>query len=152
MDQVFVSCCPHDCPDSCPMLVRKYENDTIRLEGNPQFSLIGGGWICKKGKRWEYRVRSPKRLTSPLMKDGSSWREISWEKAISLWALRIHDALSNEGPLSNFIYQSAGSLFYSKKLFKKCLWSWEDIRSLKVPCVVLQEVRVLKSFWFYSCV
>ena len=119
MDQVFVSCCPHDCPDSCPMLVRKYENDTIRLQGNPQFPLIGGGWICKKGKRWEYRVRSPKRLTSPLMKDGSGWREILWEKAISLWALRIHDALSNEGPLSNFIYQSAGSLFYSKKLFKK---------------------------------
>jgi len=119
MDSRFTSCCPHDCPDSCPMIVQKIDHETVELSGNPKFPMMGGGWICKKGKRWEHRIRSPKRLKVPLMKDGSGWKEIPWRDAITLWASKVQDAISSEGPLSNFIYQGAGSLYYSKKLFKK---------------------------------
>jgi len=119
MVENFISCCPHDCPDSCSMLVEKLDDLAVKLKGNPQFPFTGGGWICKKGKRWEERVRSPERLKLPLIKDGAGWKEIPWEKAIELWAHQIQESISSEGPLANFIYQGAGSLYYSKKLFKK---------------------------------
>lgn len=119
MVKSFISCCPYDCPDSCSMLVERLDGLTVKLKGNPQFPLTGGGWICKKGKRWEERVRSPRRLKLPLVRDAAGWKEISWERAIALWAHQIQEAVSSEGPLSNFVYQGAGSLYYSKKLFKK---------------------------------
>ena len=116
MNRPVPSACPHDCPDACSFLVyRKGNNREIAIESGTALPLQGG-WICPKGKRWEMRSRSPERLKSPLKKDGTGWKEISWDEAWGLWASHLEKAVEQHGPLANFIYQSAGSQFFSKKL------------------------------------
>ncbi|MGC9372202.1 MAG: molybdopterin-containing oxidoreductase family protein [Thermovirgaceae bacterium] len=116
MNKAVPSACPHDCPDACSFLVyRTGGRNGITIESGKVLPLQRG-WICPKGKRWERRFRSPGRLKYPLKKEGSGWREISWETAWGLWAAHLQKAVEKHGPLANFVYQSAGSQFFSKKL------------------------------------
>jgi len=116
MNRPVPSACPHDCPDACSFLVyRKGSNREIAIESGTALPFQGG-WICPKGKRWEMRSRSPERLKRPLKKDGAGWKEISWDEAWGLWASHLEKAVEQHGPLANFIYQSAGSQFFSKQL------------------------------------
>ncbi len=116
MNKAVPSACPHDCPDACSFLVcRTGGRSGITIESGKVLPLQRG-WICPKGKRWETRFRSPERLKYPLKKEGSGWREISWETAWRLWAAHLQKAVEKHGPLANFVYQSAGSQFFSKKL------------------------------------
>lgn len=116
MNRPVPSACPHDCPDACSFLVyRKGNNSEIAIESGSKLPLQDG-WICPKGKRWEMRSRSPERLKKPLKKDGTGWKEIPWDEAWGLWASHLEKAVEQHGPLANFIYQSAGSQFFSKKL------------------------------------
>ncbi|MFP4483083.1 MAG: molybdopterin-dependent oxidoreductase [Thermovirgaceae bacterium] len=116
MHEAVPSACPHDCPDACSFLVsRRSGTNEIAIESGGALPLQNG-WICPKGKRWEKRFRSRERLKLPLKKEGAGWREISWEKAWDLWAAHLERTVEKHGPLANFVYQSAGSQFFSKKL------------------------------------
>jgi len=116
MNEVVPSACPHDCPDACSFLVyRTGGRNSVTIESGKMLPLQRG-WICPKGKRWERRFRSPERLKYPLKKEGSSWKKISWETAWGLWAAHLRKTVEKHGPLANFVYQSAGSQFFSKKL------------------------------------
>jgi anaerobic selenocysteine-containing dehydrogenase len=116
MNKAVPSACPHDCPDACSFLIyRTGGRNGITIESGKALPLQRG-WICPKGKRWETRFRSPERLKYPLKKEESGWKEISWETAWAIWAAHLRKAVEKHGPLANFVYQSAGSQFFSKKL------------------------------------
>lgn len=106
--------CPHDCPDGCAIRARLANDATIDM--TPGKDLPWSTFICGKGLRWRERVFSPSRILTPLLRQGSGWQEISWEKAWSLWAEKTTEALDKGGPLSLMFFQSAGSLFFSKQL------------------------------------
>jgi len=53
---------------------------------------------CVKGKfGWDY-VNSPDRLTKPLIRDGASFREASWDEALDLVARRLGEIKAAHGP------------------------------------------------------
>ncbi len=53
---------------------------------------------CVKGKfGWDY-VNSPKRLTTPLIRDGGRFREASWDEAFALIGRRLRAIKAESGP------------------------------------------------------
>lgn len=53
---------------------------------------------CVKGKfGWDY-VNSPDRLTKPLIRDGATFREASWDEALDLVARRLGEIKAAHGP------------------------------------------------------
>jgi len=73
-------------------------------------------FICPKGLRYAERVFDPRRLKTPLLRSGSGWKEVTWEKAWSIWADKVSSGISESGPLSLMYYSSAGSMYFSKGL------------------------------------
>ena len=106
--------CPHDCPGGCIMEARHDSlSDTLELR-RPEKDL-GVASFCAKGLRWFERRKSSLRIKTPLLRgEGGSFIPISWQKAWDLWAKALEDGLSRGGPLSNALYRSGGSLYFSK--------------------------------------
>jgi formate dehydrogenase major subunit len=53
---------------------------------------------CIKGKfGWDF-VNSPDRLTMPLIREGNTFREASWDEALSLIARRLTEIKAHDGP------------------------------------------------------
>ena len=105
--------CPHDCPCACTIIAR---SDGNKIEMRPHQDNCWTGSLCPKGLRYAARVFDPRRLRTPLLRSGSGWEEISWEKAWSVWADNVSAALEGSGPLSLMYYSSAGSMYFSKAL------------------------------------
>ena len=105
--------CPHDCPCACTIKARLINN---KIEMIPHEMNRWTEFICPKGLRYANRVFDPGRLRTPLLRSGSGWEEITWEKAWSVWADKVSSAVSAFGPRSLMYYSSAGSMYFSKAL------------------------------------
>ncbi|MBM4073289.1 MAG: molybdopterin oxidoreductase family protein [Planctomycetes bacterium] len=106
--------CPHDCPDTCGMLVTVADGRAVKLRGDPDHPFTRG-FLCQKVSRYLERVYHPDRLTHPLLRTGSKgagqFRRISWDEAID----RIADAFrkiaaSADGPQAILPYSYAGTM------------------------------------------
>lgn len=113
MAKTFFSACPHDCPDACAFKV-DVDGGKVRIEANGR--LPWTTFICPKGKRWAKRVFDARRLTSPLLRRGETFLPLPVDDALDLWAERLGRTVERDGPLSVFLYQGAGSLYFSKRL------------------------------------
>ncbi len=68
------------------------------LKVEPSEGPANGISTCVKGKfGWDF-VNSPDRLTSPLIREGNSFREASWEEALALVARRFSEIKAKHGP------------------------------------------------------
>lgn len=105
--------CPHDCPCACTIRAR-FINNKIEMHVNEDNRWTE--FICPKGLRYAERVFDPRRLRVPLLRSGSGWKEVTWEKAWSIWADKVSSGVSESGPLSLMYYSSAGSMYFSKGL------------------------------------
>src|SRR5881397_162823 len=78
--------CPHDCPDTCSMLVTVQDGEAVSLRGDPEHSFTRG-FLCQKVNRYLERVYHPGRLKYPMTRVGpkgkGEFRRISWDEAIS---------------------------------------------------------------------
>ncbi|QJB55845.1 molybdopterin-dependent oxidoreductase [Pseudodesulfovibrio sp. zrk46] len=83
-----ITACTMDCGDNCSLIVDA-ENRTIKGNSRHPFTK---GFCCKKGTRYFDRIDAEDRITTPQIKDGSSFREASWDEALNLIAGKI-DAL-----------------------------------------------------------
>jgi anaerobic selenocysteine-containing dehydrogenase len=108
MKEVLTSC-TLDCPDTCSILAEVDGDRVTALRGNPDFEFTRG-FLCRKSRGFLKRVFSPERILHPLKREGSGWKEISWEEATDLAAGRIGRAVETHGPLSVFYYRDAGSI------------------------------------------
>ena len=61
--------CPHDCPDTCAMLVTVEDGRVIEVRGNPDHPFTRGA-LCVKVNDYEERVYSPDRVLQPLRRAG----------------------------------------------------------------------------------
>jgi anaerobic selenocysteine-containing dehydrogenase len=107
--------CPHDCPDTCSILVTLEDNRAVKIAGNPDHSFTRG-FLCHKVSRYLERIYHPDRLQYPLRRTGPKgtgcrFERISWEAALAEIADRFHQiSASPHGPQAILPYSYCGTM------------------------------------------
>ena len=70
LDGVVRGACPHDCPDTCAMLVTVENGRAVRVAGDPDHPFTDG-FLCAKVNRYIERTYHEARLTSPKRRNAS---------------------------------------------------------------------------------
>jgi formate dehydrogenase major subunit len=84
------------CGVGCSFDIWTKERHILKVE--PAHGPANGVSTCIKGKfGWDY-VNSPDRLTTPLIREGSGFREASWDEALSLVARKFAEIKAATGP------------------------------------------------------
>jgi anaerobic selenocysteine-containing dehydrogenase len=113
-DGVVRGACPHDCPDTCAMLVTVRDGRAERVAGDPEHPFTRG-FLCAKVNRYVERTYHPDRLTTPLRRTGpkgsGQFVEITWREALDEIARRLGEiAASADGPQAILPYSYAGTM------------------------------------------
>ena len=113
-DAVVRGVCPHDCPDTCAMLVTVSEGKAVRVAGDPDHPVTQG-FLCAKVNRYVERTYHADRLTTPLRRTGPKgsgrFEAISWDAALDEIATRLGDiAGSTDGAQAILPYSYAGTM------------------------------------------
>jgi anaerobic selenocysteine-containing dehydrogenase len=112
--QTFRVVCPHDCPDTCSMVVTVQDGQAVKLRGDAEHPFTRG-FLCQKVARYLERVYHPGRLLYPMVRCGpkgsGQFRRVSWDEALGIIAGRFRDiAASPEGPQAILPYSYAGTM------------------------------------------
>ncbi len=82
------------CPAACSIQVEVRDGKVYRIHGTPEHP-INNGKICARGNAGVERLYNPDRLKKPLIRTGEkgtwSFREASWDEAISLIASKVKE-------------------------------------------------------------
>ena len=113
-DGIVRGACPHDCPDTCAMLVTVQEGRAIRVAGDPEHPFTQG-FLCAKVNRYVERTYHPDRLQTPLRRVGPKgsgrFEAITWDAALDEIAQRLGAiASSPDGPQAILPYSYAGTM------------------------------------------
>src|ERR671932_2830123 len=77
--------CPHDCPDTCALLVTVEDGVVTGVKGDPDHPFTAGA-LCPKVHDYEERVNSSDRVLLPLRRVGAKgegrFEPISWDAAV----------------------------------------------------------------------
>ncbi len=85
--------------DAYGIKVKTVAGRPVVAEGNPDHPLSLGG-ICPLGAASVHLLYSPSRVKNPKLKDGSSFKDITWEEAEELLAGKIKEAGANVAMVS----------------------------------------------------
>lgn len=95
--------CPHDCPDTCAMLVSVENGRATAVRGDPEHPFTRGG-LCVKVNNYPDKVYHPDRLLHPLRRTGpkgsGQFEQISWDTALDMIAERFRATIDEHGPES----------------------------------------------------
>jgi anaerobic selenocysteine-containing dehydrogenase len=93
--------CPHDCPDTCGMLVTVENGRAVKVQGDPDHPFTQGG-LCVKVNDYVERVYSPDRVLYPRRRVGpkgsGKFERISWDEALDEIASRFKTIIREFGP------------------------------------------------------
>jgi formate dehydrogenase (coenzyme F420) alpha subunit len=92
-DREIDSCC-HFCQVRCTTKVKVKEGRVVDVYGNPD-NFWTGGAMCPKGKSMVDLTYSPHRVLYPLLREGESWKQISYKKAMEIIAEKILEVKKN---------------------------------------------------------
>ena len=106
--------CPHDCPDTCSMVVTVDNGQAVKIRGDRDHAFTQG-FLCPKVGRYLDRVYHPGRLQYPLKRSGTKgsgqFRRIGWDEAIATITERFKElATSPVGPQAILPYSYAGTM------------------------------------------
>jgi anaerobic selenocysteine-containing dehydrogenase len=106
--------CPHDCPDTCAMLVTVENGRAIAVRGAPDHPPTGGA-LCTKVGRYLERTYSDRRVLHPMKRVGRKGEgrfvRIGWDEALATIAARFGEiAASPDGPEAIVPYSYAGTM------------------------------------------
>src|SRR5436853_4955106 len=127
MSEIVRVACPHDCPDTCAMLVTVEEGKATKIQGDPQAPFTEGT-ICTKVSHYLERTYSPDRLHYPMKRIGrkgeGKFRRITWDEALDEIAAKLKAAaaenpetilpLSYAGTMGMVQYSSMDRRFFHK--------------------------------------
>jgi anaerobic selenocysteine-containing dehydrogenase len=65
--------CPHDCPDTCAMLVTVEDGVATKIQGDPSMPFTDGT-LCTKVAHYLERTYAPDRLLHPMRRIGKKGR------------------------------------------------------------------------------
>jgi anaerobic selenocysteine-containing dehydrogenase len=104
--------CPHDCPDTCSMVVTVREGVAIKVQGNAEHPATGGA-LCTKVSRYTERTYHPDRLLTPLKRCGpkgsGQFEPVGWDEALADIAQRLQ-AIAARDPQAIQPYSYAGTM------------------------------------------
>jgi anaerobic selenocysteine-containing dehydrogenase len=106
--------CPHDCPDTCGLVVTVENGRAIQLRGDKEHPFTRG-FLCQKVANYLDRVYHRDRLLYPMRRVGQKgegkFERISWNEAIRTIASRFAQiANSPDGPQAILPYSYAGTM------------------------------------------
>jgi anaerobic selenocysteine-containing dehydrogenase len=96
VQRIVRAACPHDCPDTCAMLVTVREEGgrsvAVKIAGDPEHPTTRGV-LCTKVSRYLERTYHPERILGPLKRVGRKgegrFEPVSWEQALDDIAARL---------------------------------------------------------------
>jgi anaerobic selenocysteine-containing dehydrogenase len=104
--------CPHDCPDTCALLVTVEDGVATEVKGDPDHPTTAGV-LCTKVARYTERTYHPERLLHPLRRVGKKgegkFERISWEQALDTIAVRLQD-IAARAPQAIMPYSYCGTM------------------------------------------
>lgn len=104
--------CPHDCPDTCALLVTVTDGVATEVRGDPDHPTTAGA-LCTKVARYTERVYHPDRLLHPQKRVGEKgegkFERISWDEALETIAQRLKP-IESKNPQAILPYSSAGTM------------------------------------------
>jgi anaerobic selenocysteine-containing dehydrogenase len=111
---VIRGACPHDCPDTCAMLVTVEHGRAIRVAGDPDHPVTRG-FLCAKVNRYIERTYHHDRLLYPMRRVGpkgaGQFERISWDDALTEIATRLNAIrASTTGAQGILPYSYAGTM------------------------------------------
>jgi anaerobic selenocysteine-containing dehydrogenase len=115
-ETVVRAACPHDCPDTCAMLVTVREERgrrvAVRVAGDPSHPTTAGT-LCTKVSRYLERVYHPDRLLHPLRRVGRKgegrFEQVGWDEALGDIARRLQEIAARD-PQRIVPYSYAGTM------------------------------------------
>jgi anaerobic selenocysteine-containing dehydrogenase len=104
--------CPHDCPDTCAMLVTVENGVATKIQGDPSMPFTDGT-LCTKVAHYLERTYAPDRLLYPMKRTGRKGRgqfqRITWDEALDEIAARLK-SLATENPETILPCSYAGTM------------------------------------------
>ncbi|HCX81243.1 MAG: molybdopterin oxidoreductase [Curvibacter sp. RIFCSPHIGHO2_12_FULL_63_18] len=104
--------CPHDCPDTCSMVVTVQDGVAIKVQGNPDHPATNGA-LCTKVSRYTERTYHPERLLHPLKRVGPKgsgrFEPVPWDEALDDIAQRLQHIAARD-PQAIQPYSYAGTM------------------------------------------
>ena len=92
METIVRAACPHDCPDTCAMLVTVKDGVAVKVQGDPTHPFTDGS-LCTKVAHYTERTYSPDRLLHPLRRVGpkgkGEFKRITWDEALDEIAAKL---------------------------------------------------------------
>ena len=111
-DTVVRSACPHDCPDTCALLVTVRDGVAVSVRGDPDHPTTHGA-LCTKVSRYAERTYHPGRLLHPMRRIGPKgsglFEPVSWDAALHGIAERLK-AIAAREPQAVLPYSYGGTL------------------------------------------
>lgn len=111
-ETTVVGACPHDCPDTCSMLITVEDGRATAVRGNPDHPFTRGG-LCVKVNNYQDRVYSPDRVLHPLRRSGPKgsgrFARISWDEALDEIKRRWTAIIDEHGPTAILPYSYLGT-------------------------------------------
>jgi formate dehydrogenase (NADP+) alpha subunit len=89
------------CSWGCTIKLESKKGQVIRIEADEGYEVgINEGNLCAKGRLGHGIIHNDKRIETPLMNVGGSYKEVTWEEALETIADRMHTTVNKSGPES----------------------------------------------------
>ncbi|MBP6903200.1 MAG: molybdopterin oxidoreductase family protein [Burkholderiaceae bacterium] len=111
-DALVRGACPHDCPDTCALLVTVREGRAVKVAGDPDHPPTHGA-LCTKVSRYAERSYHPERVLTPLRRVGPKgsgrFEPVGWDEALDDIAQRL-SAIAARDAQAIVPYSYAGTM------------------------------------------
>ena len=109
-------CCPHDCPDTCSILVTRNDKTgkVVRVQGDPTHPITKG-YLCNKVNHYVELVYNDNRVLYPHKRVGpkgpnAKFERISWDEALDTITDNMKEVISKYGSEAVQPYSYSGTL------------------------------------------
>ncbi|MBQ6392852.1 MAG: molybdopterin-dependent oxidoreductase, partial [Eubacterium sp.] len=125
-DRVVKTACPHNCYDTCGLLVYVKDEKVIKIEGDPNHPITKGT-LCLKAMANVQKINSPDRVKYPLLRVGKrgegKFKRITWDEAMDYMADKIRTICDTYGSEAMMEYGYSGNREYMAKAVSARLWN-----------------------------
>ena len=73
------------------------EDDHVKLIRGDRDDVWSKGYICPKGTTLGKLHEDPDRIRVPMIREGTEWREVSWDEAFAKCDELIHGVIGTHG-------------------------------------------------------
>jgi anaerobic selenocysteine-containing dehydrogenase len=142
--------CPHDCPDTCSMLVTVQDGVALRVRGNPDHPPTHGA-LCTKVSRYTERTYHPQRVLYPQKRVGpkgsGQFERVSWDEALSAISLRLKE-IAARAPEAILPYSYAGTmgLLQSESMDRRFFHKLGASRLLRTICATAGATAMAATY------